>query len=96
MSSKVIDVPDGLFGSKTLSVIYFFNPMIKSWSMRITLSSLTPIRKARRILTSSKMIDVPDGLFGSKTLSVIYFWNPQIKSWSMMISPVIFDSNQEG
>ena len=45
---------------------------------------------------SSKMMDVPDGLFGSKTLSAIYFWNAQIKSWSMRITPVIFDSNQEG
>ena len=36
-SSKVINVPDGLFGSKTLSVIYFWNPQIKSRSMRITI-----------------------------------------------------------
>ena len=36
MSSKVMDVPDGLFGSKTLSVIYFWNPQIKSRSIRIT------------------------------------------------------------
>ena len=36
MSSKVMDVPDGLFGSKTLSVIHFWKPQVKFRSMRIT------------------------------------------------------------
>ena len=64
MSSKVMDDPDGLFGSKTLSVICFWKPQVKSRSMRITKSSLIPIRKARRIIMSSKGLNVLDGLFG--------------------------------
>ena len=37
MSSKVTDVLDGLFGSKTLHIIYFWKPLVKSKSMMMTL-----------------------------------------------------------
>ena len=37
MSSKVKDVPDELFGSKTLCVIYFWKPHVISRLMRIIL-----------------------------------------------------------
>ena len=84
MSLKVMDVPDGLFGSKTLSVIYFQNPQIKSWSMRISLvifdsNHLDFNQEARR--TSPKVMDVPDGLFGS---SLVIFDSSHL------------DSNQKG
>ena len=83
MSSKVTDVLDGLFGSKTLHIIYFWKPLV------------TPTRKARRILMSSKVTDVLNGLFGLKTLCIIYFWKPLVKYNSMMLTLVIFDSNQD-
>ena len=37
MSSKVTDVLDGLFGAKTLCIIYFWKPLVKSRSMMMTL-----------------------------------------------------------
>ena len=33
MSSKVTDVLEGLFGPKTLCIIYFWKPLVKSRSM---------------------------------------------------------------
>ena len=33
MSSKVKDVLEGLFGPKTLCIIYFWKPLVKSRSM---------------------------------------------------------------
>ena len=37
MSSKVTDVLEGLFGPKTLCIIYFWKPLVKSRSMMMTL-----------------------------------------------------------
>ena len=37
MSSKVTDVLEGLFDTKTLCIIYFWKPLVKSSSMMMTL-----------------------------------------------------------
>ena len=37
MSFKVTDVLDELLGPKTLCIIYFRKPLVKSWSMMMTL-----------------------------------------------------------
>ena len=66
MSSKVMDVLDGLFVPNTPCIIYFWKPQVKPRSMIKALVILTPIRKTRMILMSSKVTDVPDGLFWFK------------------------------
>ena len=96
MSSKMTNVLEGLFGPKTICLIYFWKPLVKSRSMMMTPVIFDSNQGGMMILMSSKVTDVLDKLFGWKTLCIIYFWKPLVKYSSMMMALVIFDSNQDG